>query len=72
MCHTAPTAQKYGFPPDTHGAFSLPGAARTPREYASRKIVPAVLKPQKSPRWALKQGQHLEILVLKARNFFGP
>ena len=29
MCHTAPAAQKFGFSPAAHAAFSLPGAAGT-------------------------------------------
>ena len=49
MCHTAPTAEKYGvsLEPTLH--------LGTVKKYAIHKIWPAARKPQKSPRWARKR-----------------
>ena len=52
MCHTAPTAQKFGFflQPKLHLVFLVRGTAK---KYASYKIWPTVHKLRKAP-WPKK------------------
>ena len=65
MCHTAPTAQKFGF-----SLKSTLHLTRTVKKYASHKIWPAALKPQKSPRWALKRVENLKNIFLRKSAIF--